>query len=55
VLVTQVGKINAYRTLVEKFVGKRKLVRPRRREDNIKMDASKIGCGDEMDGTGSES
>jgi hypothetical protein len=36
-----------YRVLVGKPEGKRPLGGPRRRcEDNIKMDLSKVGCGD---------
>jgi len=35
-----------YRVLVGKLVGKRPLVRPRRRwEDNIKIDIEEVGCG----------
>jgi hypothetical protein len=35
-----------YRVLVGKPVGKRQLVRPRRRcEDNVKMDLQEVGCG----------
>ena len=43
---------NACRVLVGKLVGKRPLVRPRRRwEDNIKMDLREMGCepGDWID------
>jgi hypothetical protein len=34
-----------YRVLVEKPEGKRLLGRPRRREDNIKMDLREVVCG----------
>jgi hypothetical protein len=36
--------MNAYRILVGKPEGKSPAGRPRRREDNIKMDLRKIGC-----------
>jgi hypothetical protein len=40
-------KRNAYRLLVGKPEGKRKLGRPRRRwVDNIRMDLGEVGCGD---------
>jgi hypothetical protein len=39
-------KRGAYWVLVGKFVGKRLLLRPRRRwEDNIKMDLQEVGWG----------
>jgi hypothetical protein len=34
-----------YRVLVGKPEGKRPPARPRRREDNIKMDLQEVGCG----------
>ena len=40
------GRISAYRVLVGKPEGKRRLGRPRRRwEDNIKIDLQEVGCG----------
>jgi hypothetical protein len=40
-------KRNAYRLLVGKTEGKRKLGRPRRRRvDNIRMDLGEVGWGD---------
>jgi hypothetical protein len=40
---------NAYRILVDKLLGKWSLIRPKKWEDNIKMDLSVIGCK-EMNG-----
>jgi hypothetical protein len=39
------GVIGVYRVLVGKTEGKRPLGKPRRREDNIKIDLQEVGCG----------
>jgi hypothetical protein len=39
------GEERCIRVLVGKREGKRPILRPRRREDNIKMDVHKVECG----------